>query len=34
MYNPNTKRTTIVPMHSKGLGNGLEEDIKKQAGLK
>lgn len=34
MFNPNTKKITIVPMHNKDLGNGLEASIKKQAGLK
>lgn len=32
--NPVTKRTTIVPYHSKELGKGLEQAILKQAGLK
>ncbi|MGC6770460.1 type II toxin-antitoxin system HicA family toxin [Enterococcus sp. LJL128] len=34
MYNPKTKLTTIVPMHNKDLGKGLEQSILKQAGLK
>ncbi|MGM0122723.1 hypothetical protein IGI37_000089 [Enterococcus sp. AZ194] len=34
MYNPKTKRTTVVPMHNKDLGKGLESEILKQAGLK
>ena len=34
MHNPITKRTTIVPCHSKELGKGLETTILKQAGLK
>lgn len=34
MFNPDTKKITIVPMHNKDLGNGLEASIKKQAGLK
>lgn len=33
-FNPSTKRTVIVPMHSKDLGKGLEQAILKQAGLK
>ena len=32
--NPTSKRTTIVPCHSKELGKGLEQAILKQAGLK
>ena len=32
--NPNTKKTVIVPYHSKGLKKGLEQAILKQAGLK
>ena len=31
--NPTTKRTTIVPCHSKELGKGLEHAILKHAGL-
>lgn len=34
LYNPLTQKTTIVPMHNKDLGNGLEAKIIKQAGLK
>lgn len=34
MFNPDTKKITIVPMHNKDLGSGLEASIKKQAGLK
>lgn len=34
MYNPKTKRQTVVPMHNKALGKGLEQAILKQAGLK
>ena len=34
MFNPTTKLTTIVPMHNKDLGKGLEREILKQAGLK
>lgn len=34
MFNPETNKTTIVPMHNKDLGKGLESDILKQAGLK
>ncbi|MCW6682247.1 type II toxin-antitoxin system HicA family toxin [Aerococcaceae bacterium NML160702] len=34
MYNPQTKRTTIVPMHNKDLGKGLESEILKQEGIK
>lgn len=33
-FNPKTNRTTIVPMHNKDLGKGLESSILKQAGLK
>lgn len=33
-YNPNSKRTTIVPCHSKDLKKGMEHAILKQAGLK
>ena len=32
--NPLTKKTVIVPFHSKDLGKGLEQAILKQAGLK
>jgi len=34
MYNPYTKCQTVVPMHNKDLGKGLESKILKQAGLK
>lgn len=34
MFNPATGKTTIVPMHTKDLGKGLESDILKQAGIK
>ena len=34
MYHPVTKRTVIVPIHSKALKKGLEQAILKQAGLK
>ena len=34
LFNPLTKKTTIVPMHSKDLAKGLEQAILKQAGLK
>lgn len=34
LYNPQTKRTVIVPMHGKDLKKGLEHSILKQAGLK
>jgi predicted RNA binding protein YcfA (HicA-like mRNA interferase family) len=34
LYNPQTKRTVIVPMHNKDLKKGLEQSILKQAGLK
>lgn len=33
-FNPETKRTTIVPMHSGDLPKGTEKDVLKQAGLK
>lgn len=33
-HHPTTNKTTIVPMHSKELGKGLEQEILKQAGLK
>lgn len=33
-YNSNTKRTVVVPFHTKELGKGLELAILKQAGLK
>ncbi len=33
-HNPVSKRTTVVPYHSKELGKGLEQAILKQAGLK
>ena len=32
--NPETKKTVIVPFHTKELGKGLEQAILKQAGLK
>lgn len=32
--NPTTKKTVMVPFHSKDLGKGLEQAILKQAGLK
>ena len=34
MWNPDTKRTVIVPYHSKALKKGTENAILKQAGLK
>jgi predicted RNA binding protein YcfA (HicA-like mRNA interferase family) len=34
LENPVTKKITIVPMHGKDLGIGLENMILKQAGLK
>ncbi|MGL5884436.1 MAG: type II toxin-antitoxin system HicA family toxin [Bombilactobacillus sp.] len=34
MYNPKTKVTTFVPIHSKELKPGLEQAILKEAGLK
>nr|DAH53893.1 MAG TPA: HicA toxin [Caudoviricetes sp.] len=34
MKNPNTHKVTVVPMHNKDLGKGLEQAILKQAGLK
>ena len=34
MYNPITNATTIVPLHTKALGKGLETAILKQAKLK
>lgn len=34
MNNPETKRTVIVPYHSKDLKKGMEQAILKQAGLK
>lgn len=33
-YNPETKRTTIVPFHNCDLKKGTEQTILKQAGLK
>jgi predicted RNA binding protein YcfA (HicA-like mRNA interferase family) len=33
-YNPKTGKSTVVPIHSKELGKGLEQKILKQAGLK
>jgi predicted RNA binding protein YcfA (HicA-like mRNA interferase family) len=32
--NPTTKKSTVVPFHSKELKKGLEQGILKQAGLK
>lgn len=34
LENPITKRTTVVPCHTKDLGKGLEQTILKQAELK
>lgn len=34
MSNPATKKTVIVPYHSKAMKKGLEQGILKQAGLK
>ena len=34
LYNPVTKRTTVIPYHNKELGKGLEQTILKQVGLK
>lgn len=34
MYNPETKKTVIVPYHNKDLPIGTEKAILKQAGLK
>lgn len=34
MWNPQTGRTAIVPMHAKDIPNGTEKSILKQAGLK
>ena len=34
LYNERSKRTVIVPCHSKALKKGLEQAILKQAGLK
>lgn len=34
LYNPDTKRTVIVPYHSKAMKKGLEQGILKEAGLK
>lgn len=34
MFNPRTNVTTVVPMHNKDLGVGIEKSILKQAGLK
>ena len=34
MRNPQTDKQTVVPIHNKDLGKGLEEEILKQAGLK
>ena len=33
-YNPDTRKTTIVPYHCKDLKKGMEQAILKQAGLK
>ncbi len=33
-YNVTTKKRTVVPMHCKDLGKGLEQKILKDAGLK
>ena len=33
-YNPQTNRTAVVPIHSKDLKIGTEQQILKQAGLK
>lgn len=33
-HNPKTKKTTVVPYHSKPLKIGTEQSILKQAGLK
>ena len=34
MQNSKTNKQTIIPVHSKDLGKGLEQKILKQAGLK
>ena len=34
LYNPNTKKTVIVPYHNKDLKTGLENAILKEAELK
>ena len=34
LYNPQTKKTVIVPYHNKDLKTGLENGILKEAGLK
>ncbi|AMB92912.1 type II toxin-antitoxin system HicA family toxin [Aerococcus christensenii] len=34
MYNENTNRTTVVPMHNKDIDDSFYKDILKQAGLK
>lgn len=34
LKNPKSNRQTILPLHSKSLGKGLEQAILKQAGLK
>lgn len=34
LYNPQTKKTVIVPYHSKELKKGTEQGILKEAGLK
>jgi len=33
MWNPLTRKTTVVPIHTGTLGKGLEHKILKQAGL-
>ena len=33
MWNPLTRKTTVVPIHAGTLGKGLEHKILKQAGL-
>lgn len=33
-WNPETKKTTVVPYHCKDLKKGMEQAILKQAGLK
>lgn len=34
LVNPKTKKTVIVPVHAKELKKGMEQAIRKQAGLK
>lgn len=34
LFNPNTKKTVIVPFHNKDLKKGTEQGILKDAGLK